>query len=613
MGKPRAERRRVVCRPARSAWLRAISRLWQRWQWPVVLALGALALGLGCVGFGKLFARIHEHRTPLDILYLSIQLFVLESGSVVGPKTWELEVARILAPALSFCAAMGALAAILHEHFRAIRLWRLRNHVIIGGLGRRGLLLARAFAECGERAVVIEQDANAPLLDQCRQAGAEVLIGSACDAGTLRTAGVDRARSLICVCGEDGANAEIAANARSLCVEAGSVLSCFVHITEPELCRLLGERQVEAAGEARFRMEFFSIYQSGAMAMLKRHPIPAASRLSSEEPPHILLVGLGRMGWSFLAHAARQWWSAHKGDGGRLRVTVVDRLVEEKTESVQLRYPRLAQACELRGVRADVGSPGFDRGEFAFDDEGKCVIDAAYVCLDDNALGLTTALKLLNLTRAHRVPIVVRLSEDAGLAELLKSNVDGEDGLENLHTFGLLDVTCQPDLVLGGVHEVMARAVHEGYLEDRRNAHDTPEGNPSMVSWEDLPERLRESCRRQADHIWEKLSAVRCGVAPLSDWEAESFRFTNDEVEQLAQMEHDRWMDDLRSQGWRFAPGKKSERNKTHPCILPWEQLPDDIRDIDRNAVRCIPHELTRAGLEIRRVATAESEMKETV
>ena len=46
--------------------------------------------------------------------------------------------------------------------------------------------------------------------------GVIVLIGNATDDDLLRTARVYRARQLICVCGDDGINAEIAMNACEL-------------------------------------------------------------------------------------------------------------------------------------------------------------------------------------------------------------------------------------------------------------------------------------------------------------------------------------------------------------------------------------------------------------
>jgi hypothetical protein len=56
----------------------------------------------------------------------------------------------------------------------------------------------------------------------------------------------------------------------------------------------------------------------------------------------------------------------------------------------------------------------------------------------------------------------------------------------------------------------------------------------------------KESNRRYADHISLKLQAVDCYLAPLQDWDALEFQFTTLEVETLAEMEHERWVQERR-------------------------------------------------------------------
>jgi hypothetical protein len=53
-----------------------------------------------------------------------------------------------------------------------------------------------------------------------------------------------------------------------------------------------------------------------------------------------------------------------------------------------------------------------------------------------------------------------------------------------------------------------------------------------------------------ADHIATKLEAVRCHIVPLTALEGDAFAFAPAEVEQLAEMEHERWVAERRAQGW---------------------------------------------------------------
>jgi 4-amino-4-deoxy-L-arabinose transferase-like glycosyltransferase len=102
--------------------------------------------------------------------------------------------------------------------------------------------------------------------------------------------------------------------------------------------------------------------------------------------------------------------------------------------------------------------------------------------------------------------------------------------LKGNYAFGLLERACQPDLVLGGTYEILARAIHEDYIRKQREIGIATQTNSSMVPWDELPEYLKESNRRQADNIGARLKAVGCYLEPLADWDAALFKFTAEEV-----------------------------------------------------------------------------------
>jgi hypothetical protein len=92
----------------------------------------------------------------------------------------------------------------------------------------------------------------------------------------------------------------------------------------------------------------------------------------------------------------------------------------------------------------------------------------------------------------------------------------------------------------------------------------------------------------------------------MTDWDAPVFVFERDEVERLAEMEHERWCKDRTADGWVYAPVKLVEK-KEHPDLVSWEKLSEEVRDKDREAVRLIPVVLaTYAGFAIVRRAPLE-------
>ena len=581
----------------RTFWRGRVRERWRDYRWFVIGALWLVALLLGYIGFARHAAAAGQPRSATDLLYLTLQLFTLESGAVSGHKGWELELARLLAPAVAAYTAVQALAEIFYQQLQLVRVRFIRDHVVMCGLGRKGYLLAQGFRQRGDRVVAIEQDEDNDLIEQCREQGVIVLIGNAGNQELLRQARVRKARYVVSVCGDDGANAEVAVHARELAEDRqGKALMCILHLVDPQLCDLLREREIEMGKMDAFRLEFFNVFDSGARVLLKEYP---AFSEGQSRRAHLLVIGLGRMGESLVVHAARGWHARHTAAAERLRVTVIDREAERKTESLCLRYPQLGKVCELVAQPMDVHWPEFQRADFLFDPDGRCDVTIVYVCLDDDSLGLSAALALRQRVREHRIPIVVRMEQDAGLATLL-GGMDGGGGFENLHAFGLLDRTCRPDLLLGGTHEIIARAIHEGYVGYRERLDEELQVDPAMVPWESLTEEFRESCRRQADHIGLKLKAVGCGLSPLTDWDAELFKFGSEEVEQMARMEHQRWMDERRRDGWRLGP--RDSKAQTNPNLVPWEQLPEEIKELNQDMVRRFPAFLARVGLQTYRL-----------
>jgi hypothetical protein len=98
-----------------------------------------------------------------------------------------------------------------------------------------------------------------------------------------------------------------------------------------------------------------------------------------------------------------------------------------------------------------------------------------------------------------------------------------------------------------------------------------------------------------------KLRSIGCSIAPLHDIGAPAFDFTEAEFEMLAVAEHKRWVTERLEAGW--GPGPKDVERKTTPYLVPFDELPDDIADLDRDAVRQIPEALALVDLKAIRSA----------
>lgn len=568
---------------------------------PLAGVIFAMAIVLGYIGHLKYFAASGESSSFWDTLYYTIRLFNPVALPLPGPLNTELQIARYSAIVAGFYIAAEALLSIFRDQIQLLRVRMMKDHIIICGLGQKGLLLADSYRVLGERVVVIESDEKNEMIGHCKDRGAVVLIGNAADPQLLRKARAHRAKSVISVCGDDGTNAEVAVYVRQLVSgRQRRALSCLVHIVDLQLWSFLREREIRMGRLDTFRLGFFNVYESGARALLYEYP-PFSNRVGRESSPHILVIGVGRMGEGLVVNAARRWRYGDNASGGRLRITLIDSKAGSKKESLYLRYPRLEEVCELLPLEMDISSPEFERGTFLFDQKGHCDIGIIYICLGDESAALTAALGLRQRLKPLEIPVVVRMNSDAGLTTLLGDSRDRDESIKTVHPFPLLKATCTPDLIWGGsTYEILARAIHEDYLRKAMKRGETPQTNRSMVAWEDLAESLRESNRNQAEHIAVKLQQFGYDFAMTTDWDPELLAFSPEEVEGMAQLEHKRFVDERLREGWRYG-AQKDEARKISPGLIPYDELSEVEKDKDRNTVRGIPEFLAKAGYQVYR------------
>jgi hypothetical protein len=278
---------------------------------------------------------------------------------------------------------------------------------------------------------------------------------------------------------------------------------------------------------------------------------------------------------------------------------MVDKHAEREKQALYSRYPQLRKVCDLMCCEIDINDAKFEEAGFLSTDPGYS-LRIVYLCLDNDSIALAAGLTLHQRLRLSKIPIVVRMTHDAGLASLLLGEKDKPEGFGDVYPFGLLDRTCTSDLIYRGTYEILARTIHEEYVRSERKKGLTPETNPSIVPWEELTERLKESNRAQAEHIPVKLEAIGCDIIMTTDWEPSAFEFSSEEIEQLAEMEHERFVKERLRDGWALGPTKDIEK-KISPALVPWKDLPDQEREKDRNSVWKLPALLAEAGFHILR------------
>jgi voltage-gated potassium channel Kch len=580
-GPREAEELTAIQGRVRQAWGRFTGALGKH-RGRLLAAAGITAFVLGYVGACQHF---HQPGVPVqgppprwsDFAYLSLQNFVLNNPLLgVG---WPQGVARFLAPAVAGYAGLVTLAALFRDQLQQMRIARMRRHVIVCGLGDVGYRLVRHLRDIGERVVVVEADATNPHADVCRRLRIPVIVGDAQSQRTLAAAGVHQAARLVAACQDDVVNTQISFTALELTERRGNELRCLARIADPELCALL--RILEAKGDqTASALDFFNIDEISARGLLNEHSY-------TPDKPHILVAHLEVLGQWLIWHAARDWF-ARRGEGSTvpLVVTVVDDEAKKHIDALKGRYPALRKedVCRFIECTESYGAIRDLKGRHAKTNEPS--ISRAYVTAYHDHKTIHTALKLRHALDG-RVPLVAAMWRGLGLATLTDIDI-----------YPTLDNSCTVELVRGGSYETIAEAIHKHYLEIQSAAR-----GQADKPWQDLQESFRESSRDQARHIAVKLGVIGCKIEPLSDLGAASFRFSVPEVEALAAMEHDRWAAHKKADGWKKGDQRDDDK-KLNPWLVPWNELPEEQKKVDRDFVLAIPSLLASVGVQITRIST---------
>lgn len=214
---------------------------------------------------------------------------------------------------------------------------------------------------------------------------------------------------------------------------------------------------------------------------------------------------------------------------------------------------------------------------------------------------LAEAIAVLQSQPLTRVVAAVAVDRDQTLVELLGSLADRL----------IIVPTLAPGLASGlltqSATELMARAKHEDYLEQEALKGLTQADNPSLLSWDELPESLRDSNRRFATSVAGTMRSLGFHLQPLREGDPGPLGLTESNLEDLAIAEHDRWQSDLRADGWTHSPSVKDPVAKTHPLLVPWDELDEEEREKDRDAIRAIPRMLAHVGYSLASRSTPRS------
>jgi hypothetical protein len=566
----------------------------------IVVAWIASVLILGFIGYWKLGC---DDCTFWNRIYFSLQLLFLHAPE--KPTNGPIQIARFLAPGgeiIGLVLGIAAAAIVWTDSFLRYSL-KYRQHIVVCGLGRKGLQLVRDFRHQRKAVLVIERDKNNPFVELCDQLGAVLMIGDATKKETLHKAYLRETEFLIAACGDDGSNIDIAMRASQIASEQhrAAKLVCYVHIVDTELRELLRQQKLMAA-KSGAEIRIFNVFENSARMLLRNYHLDHKRPITDENDPrqaHLVIFGFGRMGESVFLQATKL---GHFPNGKKLRVTVIDQHAHAKRNRFQIRYPAFPALCDGDDRTSSSHEPDFiesvAESPAIFEQakkwcEERDALVTCVVAFDNDSHSMSFALSLWNQLKPYHCPILVRVASGAGLSQLLDDvkNSVGESGIQG---FGKIEDASSAGVVIDDQLNSFARRIHADFIDRRRRGGRDPK-DPSMKSWDELDPDLKESNWQQAEHIPFKLRAIHCegywldDFVPHRDEVSRKLNASDDRnVVKVAKMEHRRWFAERSLAGWKRGE-KKDVVGRTHPDLKPWEELSDSVRQYDFDAVKLIP------------------------
>lgn len=222
---------------------------------------------------------------------------------------------------------------------------------------------------------------------------------------------------------------------------------------------------------------------------------------------------------------------------------------------------------------------------------------------------IETAIQINRISRDlnHNVKIHIHVENDDKYNLLFKTLY-----LKEVFTFWSITKTFSERIIIDEKLDKLAKGFHQYYSElfkDKR-------------SWDEITLYEKQSNRALALHVQSKLYTM--GLEYVSGESTDLFdeQIQDKQIlEKLAMSEHLRWNAFSFANGWRTMTSlvnqkkNKDEINKTHACLVDWEQLDmvshqycRDYKEADRNLIKNIGKILKSAGFGIEKIQECEGD-----
>ena len=562
------------------------------YYWITIIALFLFSVVAGFLGFQKYFIQHGEAHNWIRSVYRTIQVFTLEGGDLDAPIPWMIHVVRFTAPLTAVMAILMAILEIFKDQWKRMRISRMKDHVVIIGLGTKGKNIMEESIRHHEKVLVIENDPHNPHLESIRQPRCRLILGNANNLDILNEAKITKAKTVYLLMGDDSHQVKACLLIYQLIKDSkrnkDNPLNCIMHLlTQDYLNTLRNHKLVQNVNDG-LELKIFNVYENSARELFQENP-PDRAGLSEESKQfvQVIIFGFGHAGEALALQTAitghyLNWKTVLPS------VVVFDRQAEEKVRDFQERYPSYLKYCDLKSHPMEANSPQMIPELIKYLVNPNA-INTVVLCFDNKTNNMLLGLQIDSIeltTSTLPFQVFIRTDDNESFAKFSK----------RIKPYGLPSNVCSQEIIMGGNLDIQAKAVNSNYLKSLNKDFDVG-SEEKDDNWRSLSQEFKDSNRKAADHIGVKMRGIGLEIVPADDPREPASLYT-EQIELLAKLEHRRWCAERKLAGWTDGKEKNPKTRQT-PHLIDWEPLSDEMKDLDRDAVKAIPDVLNSVELKI--------------
>ena len=558
--------------------------------------------------FSVFYFWYHSDISLGNALYATLLLFVSD-GKYLETESFLLSILRFLGPFLCFYPLFRGIYLLLEDRILQWRISFWEGHTVVFSSFLRDQPFLIELSQTSERLVVLRQSAIPG--SKKNQPGQQFVVSFETEK-ILSQFAVGNTHQVFIQTDDDSLNVELGMRIWNACERSSrQIPKIYVHL-ESAASRELYEHYLLDQINILQRLHFFSTWHNATRVLWERGApdcfIPVGKLL--DETYHVLVVGLMTGGRELL----EQLLLVGHYPKAPIKVTLVDREATQYIKEFAQRCPDWSSIVQIYPVDQAPEAISMQDLQHLREQAG-IPFHVAYLHLIDDQQMLQLAAMLLRFSHQHQIlhhgsnrpepakqlmSVVATFNARRYLIDQFVKQTEAHQVWDmrwleeylpeagHLYFFDPLREGLRLDRVTNSSLDAIAQQMHENYFQEMTKTHGLEPGSrPALHPWSTLKYTYKVANYAQADHLSVKLRFLNPQLKP-GDQVAKEAQFQeeiDDQIlEQLAEMEHRRWMADRLLNGWTYAD-KRNDELKLHNLIIPYDVLSEAEKQKDRDTI----------------------------